>query len=100
MQQLNFSESFSSEVLLFHGLGTDQGDNRGLQCFKLNGNQTENDRYWQFFSHLHFKIEKNAIMTQKIIFWKISFFLGIKKRRIYVDFKFVVADLNKCPQKS
>ncbi len=19
----------------------------GLQCFKLNGNQTENDRYWQ-----------------------------------------------------
>ncbi len=20
---------------------------RGLQCFKLNGNHTENDRYWQ-----------------------------------------------------
>jgi hypothetical protein len=24
-----------------------QGDTRGLQCFKLNGNHTENDRYWQ-----------------------------------------------------
>jgi hypothetical protein len=24
-----------------------QPANRGLQCFKLNGNQTENDRYWQ-----------------------------------------------------
>jgi hypothetical protein len=22
-------------------------DVRGLQCFKLNGNHTENDRYWQ-----------------------------------------------------
>ncbi len=56
---------------------------RGLQCFKLNGNHTENDRYWQknnfflfckmfenvqFFSHLHFKIAKSAIMTQKIFF--------------------------------
>ncbi len=52
---------------------------RGLQCFKLNGNQTENDRYleknnflllakclkmYNFFSHLHFKIAKSAIMTQ------------------------------------
>jgi hypothetical protein len=24
-----------------------QDTSRGLQCFKLNGNQTENDRYWQ-----------------------------------------------------
>jgi hypothetical protein len=23
------------------------GTSRGLQCFKLNGNHTENDRYWQ-----------------------------------------------------
>jgi hypothetical protein len=53
---------------------------RGLQCFKLNGNHTEKDRYWQkndfllfakmfenvqFFSHLHFKYAKSAIMTPK-----------------------------------
>jgi hypothetical protein len=50
---------------------------RGLQCFKLNGNQTENGRYCQknfftfckmfenvqFFSHLHLKFEKSAIMS-------------------------------------
>jgi hypothetical protein len=51
---------------------------KGLQCFKLNGNQTENDRYWQknnfllfakclkmdsFFAFV-FKVCKSAIMTQ------------------------------------
>jgi hypothetical protein len=28
-------------------LAINRVDNRGLQCFKLNGNHTENDRYWQ-----------------------------------------------------
>jgi hypothetical protein len=66
-------------VLIFVCVG-----GRGLQCFKLNGNHTENDRYWQknnfllfakclkmysFFSHLHFKIAKSAIMTQKNFFF-------------------------------
>jgi hypothetical protein len=55
---------------------------RGLHCFKLNGNPTENYtcRYWQkinfllfakclkmysFFSHLHLKSSKSANMTKK-----------------------------------
>jgi hypothetical protein len=69
---------------------------RGLQCFKLNGNHMENDRYWQknnfllfckmfenvqFFSHLHLKYAKSAIMTQKIFLLK-NINMGIKKRRI------------------
>jgi hypothetical protein len=68
----------------------------GLQCFKLNGNQTEYDRYWQknnflrvskmfenvqFFSHLHLKYAKSAIMTQQIFSFK-NINMGIKKRRI------------------
>ncbi len=50
---------------------------RGLQCFKLNGNQTEKDRCWQknnfllfakcwnvqFLSLFHFKTAKSAFMT-------------------------------------
>ncbi len=35
----------------------------------------------QFFSHLHFKIAKSAIMTKKEIFLK-NINMGIKKRRI------------------
>ncbi len=64
---------------------------RGLQCFKLNGNHTENDRYCQknnfllfakclklySFLHLHFKIAKSAIMTQNFFFLNIN--MGIKK---------------------
>jgi hypothetical protein len=83
---------------------------RGLQCFKLNGNHTENDRYWQknnfllfakclkmysFFSHLHFKIAKSAIMIKKILE---KYQYGYQKNpEFYADFKFVDADLNKCP---
>jgi hypothetical protein len=67
-------------ALFFHRLLVMYG--RGLQCFKLNGNQTENDRYWQknnfllfakclkiysFFA-LHLKYAKSANMTQKIFF--------------------------------
>ncbi len=40
--------------MFFYKNRTDQGgirdggiDTRGLQCFKLNGNHTEKDRYWQ-----------------------------------------------------
>ena len=51
----------------------------------------------QFFSHLHFKIAKSAIMTPKNFFLK-NIIMGIKKNaEFYADFKFVDADLNKCP---
>ncbi len=51
----------------------------------------------QFFSHLHFKIVKSAIMTPKIFFLK-KYQYGYQKNvEFYADFKFVDADLNKCP---
>jgi hypothetical protein len=37
----------------------------------------------QFFSHLHFKIAKSAIMTQKKIFLK-NIKLGIKKTQSFM----------------
>jgi hypothetical protein len=42
----------------------------------------------QFFSHLHFKIVKSAIMTQKFFFLK-NINIGINK--------FVDAGFRKCP---
>jgi hypothetical protein len=84
---------------------------RGLQCFKLNGIQTENVRYLQknnfllfakclkmySFSHLNLKYAKSATVTQKYFFLK-NINMGIKKNaEFYADFKFVDADLNKCP---
>ncbi len=45
-----------------------------------------------FFSHLHFKIAKSALMTQKFFFLKYQ-----KHAEFYADFKLVDADLNKCP---
>jgi hypothetical protein len=64
--------------------------NRGLQCFKLNGNQTEKIDIWKkitfyflqnvwkctVFSHLHFKFAKSAIMTQKFVSWKLSLWVS------------------------
>ncbi len=52
----------------------------------------------QFFSHLHLKYAKSAIMTQKKIFLK-NFDMGwvSKNAEFYADFKFVDAGLNKCP---
>jgi hypothetical protein len=50
----------------------------------------------QFFSHLHFKIAKSAIMTQKF-FWKKYQYGYQTNAEFYADFKFVDADLNKCP---
>jgi hypothetical protein len=91
--------------------GIDTVLSRGLQCFKLNGTQTENERYWQkinftfckkilkctVFSHLLLKFAKSAIMTRKHIVVK-NINMGIKKRReFYADFKLIDADLNKCP---
>ncbi len=46
----------------------------------------------QFFSHLHLKYAKSAIMTQKIFFLK-NINMGIKNAEFYADFKFVDADL-------
>ena len=51
----------------------------------------------QFVLHLHFKNPKNdAIMTQKKFFLK-NINMGIKNAEFNADFKFVDADLNKCP---
>jgi hypothetical protein len=52
----------------------------------------------QFFSHLHLKYAKSAIMTQKKFFLK-NFDMGwvSKNAEFYADFKFVDAGLNKCP---
>ncbi len=52
----------------------------------------------QFFSHLHLKYAKSAIMTQKKFFFK-NINMGIKNAEFYADFKFVDDDLNNCPQK-
>jgi len=51
----------------------------------------------QFSSHLHLKYAKSAMMTQKIFFEKYQY--GYQKNaEFYADFKFVDADLNKCPK--
>jgi hypothetical protein len=50
--------------------------------------------YVQFFSHLHFKIAKSAIMTPKNFFLKNGY---QKYAEFYADFKFVDAYLIKCP---
>jgi hypothetical protein len=70
---------------------------RGLQCFKLNGNHTENYRYWQKNDFLlfakclkmysFFRIcilrYKSAIMTQKFFFLK-NINMGIKKTQNFM----------------
>jgi hypothetical protein len=40
----------------------------------------------QFFSHLHLKYVKSAIMTPKIFSWKISIWVS-KNAEFYADFK-------------
>ncbi len=50
----------------------------------------------QFFSHLHFKIAKSAIMPQKNFLKKHQY--GYQKNaEFYADFKFVDAGFQKCP---
>jgi hypothetical protein len=50
----------------------------------------------QFFSHLHLKYAKSAIMTPKFFFLK-NINMGIKNAEFYADFKFVDAGFQKCP---
>ncbi len=51
----------------------------------------------QFFSHLHFKIAKSAIMTQKNFFLK-NYQYGYQKNAEFcADFKYVGAGFQKCP---
>ncbi len=83
---------------------------RGLQCFKLNGNHTEKDRYWQknnfllyakclkmcsFFAFA-FKVCKKCYYDPKIYFLEKYHYRYQKNAEFYADFKFVDADLNKC----
>ncbi len=49
-------------------------NNRGLQCFKLNGNHTENDRFWQ----------------------KNNFLLFAKCLKMYIFFAFAFKVYKKC----
>ena len=50
-----------------------------------------------FFSHLHFKIAKGAIMTQQIFFLEKYQYGYQKNAEFYADFKFVDAGFQKCP---
>jgi hypothetical protein len=50
----------------------------------------------QFFSHLHLKYAKSAIMTKKKFLEKYQY--GYQKNaEFYSDFKFVDAGFQKCP---
>ncbi len=51
----------------------------------------------QFFSHLHVKIVKSAIMTQKKFFFEKYQYGYQNNADFYAGFKFVDADLKKCP---
>jgi hypothetical protein len=82
--------------------------NMGFQCFKFNGNQTENDRYRQknnfyilqnvHFLHLHLKFAKSAIMNQEKFFVK-NMNMGIKNRRILCCFQIRWCRLEQMPLK-
>jgi hypothetical protein len=50
----------------------------------------------QFFSHLHFKIAKSAIMTPKKFFLEKYQYGYQKNAEFYADFKFVGAGFQKC----
>ncbi len=86
--------------------------NRGLQCFKLNGNQTENDRYWQkitfyflqnvwkctaFFAFA-FKVCKKCYYDPKKFFLK-NINMVIKTRRILFWFQIRWCRLKQMPLK-
>jgi hypothetical protein len=49
----------------------------------------------QFFSHLHLKYAKSAIMTQKKFFLKNTHYGYQKNAAFYADFKFVDAQKRK-----
>ncbi len=83
----------------------------GLQGFKLNGNQTKNERYLEknnfllfakclkMYSFFRFCI----LRLQKVLLWPKKFFLekyqyGYQKHaEFYADFKFIDASFLKCP---
>jgi hypothetical protein len=81
---------------------------RGLQT-KLNGNQTENDRYWQkiifakclkmfSFSHLHSKFAKKCYYDAKhFLLKKIN--MGIKNAEFWADFNSLMPTLKNVPKK-
>ncbi len=52
----------------------------------------------QFFSHLHFKIAKSALMTQNFFSWKISIWV-LKTRRILCWFQIRWCRLEQMPLK-
>jgi hypothetical protein len=52
----------------------------------------------QFFSHLHLKYAKSAVMTQKKYFLK-NINMGIKKRRILCRFQICSCRVKQMPQK-
>ncbi len=85
---------------------------RGLQCFKLNGNQTENDRNWHknnfllfakclkmysFFTFA-FKVSKKCHYDPKNFILK-NINMGIKKRRILCWFQIRWWRLKQMPLK-
>ncbi len=74
----------------------------------------ENESYWQknnfllfakmfenvkFFSHLHLKYAKSAIMTQKKIFLK-NIIMGIKKTQNFMLISNLMPDARNAPNKS
>ena len=52
----------------------------------------------QFFSHLHLKFVKSAIMTKKKKKFREKYQYGYQNNaEFYADFKFVDAGFQKCP---
>jgi hypothetical protein len=86
---------------------------RGLQCFKLNRNHMENDRYWQknnfllfakclkmysFFRICILRLQKVLLWPEKIFSWQISIWVS-KKRRILCWFQICWCRLSEMPLK-
>jgi hypothetical protein len=73
--------------------------NRGLQCFKLNENQKEIDTYCQKNNFLHFAkcLKMYSFFAFVFKVCKKCYFDHKKNAEFYADFKFIDADLNKCP---
>ncbi len=84
---------------------------RGLQCFKLNGNQTENDRYleknncllfakflkmYSFFRICILRLQKVLLWPKKFFSWQISIWVS-KTRRILCWFQIHWCRLSEMP---
>jgi hypothetical protein len=104
------SNSFLYRILLYR-ICTLGGFNFILFFWNFNKNHTEIDRYWQKNNFLLFaKCLKMysffricILRLQKVLLWPKFFFLekyqyGYQKHaEFYADFKFIDADLYKCP---